>query len=590
MERFRPYYHYLRQVRMPLVVSILCGLIYGASSGAGLPLMLNYVFPKIFPSETPGPGAVTPEALTAGQIALVAMWLPCVFLVRGLADYANVYLLQYAGTRVLEAIRLDYFRKLQVLPLAFFQKRSTGDLISRGIADTSQLQVALVNVTNDLIKQPATLVFALGSVAYLAFRERGLAMVLVTLAMVPLCVLPIRFIGKKIVRRAARVQEELGSLSGRMSENLSAIREVRAFGLEDYEANRFSVTTRALIKAQMKVVKYQRALNPLIEVVSAVGISITFVYAYHAGVTLEHFVPLVGALFICYDPIKKLGMVNTELKRGGAALDRLEVVFNEPVSIADPAQPVPVAKLRGELAFENVTFHYGPDTPALTDVDVRVPPGTVCALVGPTGAGKSTFANLVPRFYDVTAGRVTLDGIDVRAMRLADLRSNIALVSQDPVLFNDTIANNILLSRPGATRSEVEQAAKDAFAHEFIIEKEKGYDTIIGERGQSLSGGQRQRLALARAFLRNAPVLILDEATSALDAQTEEQVQQALSRLVRGKTVLIIAHRFSTIRDATMILVFQAGRIVASGDHATLHRTNELYHMLYETQRAGGKI
>jgi subfamily B ATP-binding cassette protein MsbA len=587
MERFRPYYRYLKQVRVPLALGILCGIFYGASSGAGLPLMLNYVFPKVFASSAAD--AVAPVPLTGWQIAAVAAWLPLVFLMRGLADYANVYLLQFAGTRVLEAIRLDYFRKLQVLPLAFFQKRSTGDLISRGIADTSQLQVALVNVTNDLIKQPATLVFAITAVAILAFREKGVAMVLVSLAVVPVCVLPIRFIGKKIVRRAARVQEELGSLSGRMSENLSAIREVRAFGLEDYEARRFSVTTRALIKAQMKVVKYQRALNPMIEFVSAIGISITFIYAYRRGVRLEAFIPVVGALFMCYDPIKKLGMVNTELKRGSAALDRLEVVFNEPVDIADPANPVAVSRLRGDLAFENVTFHYGPDTPALSGVDVRIPQGTVCALVGPTGAGKSTFANLVPRFYDATEGRVTIDGIDVRAMRLVDLRRHIAIVSQDPVLFNDTIANNLLLSRPDATRAEVEQAAKDAFAHEFIIQKEHGYDTVIGERGQSLSGGQRQRLALARAFLRNAPVLILDEATSALDASTEEQIQQALSRLMVGKTVLIIAHRFSTIRDATKILVFQGGRIVASGDHATLHATNDLYRTLYETQRASGK-
>lgn len=587
MERFRPYYRYLKQVRVPLALSILCGIFYGASSGAGLPLMLNYVFPKVFASAASD--AAAPVPLTGWQIAVVAAWLPLVFLLRGIADYANVYLLQFAGTRVLEAIRLDYFKKLQVLPLAFFQKRSTGDLISRGIADTSQLQVALVNVTNDLIKQPATLVFAITAVAILAFREQGVAMVLASLAVVPVCVLPIRFIGKKIVRRAARVQEELGSLSGRMSENLSAIREVRAFGLEDYEARRFSVTTRALIKAQMKVVKYQRALNPVIEFVSAIGISVTFIYAYRTGVRLEAFIPVVGALFMCYDPIKKLGMVNTELKRGSAALDRLEVVFNEPVDIADPANPVAVTRLRGDLAFENVTFHYGPETPALSGVDVRIPQGTVCALVGPTGAGKSTFANLVPRFYDATEGRVTIDGIDVRDMRLADLRRHIAIVSQDPVLFNDTIAANLLLSRPDASRAEVEQAAKDAFAHDFILEKEHGYDTVIGERGQSLSGGQRQRLALARAFLRNAPILILDEATSALDASTEEQIQQALSRLMVGKTVLIIAHRFSTIRDATKILVFQSGRIIASGDHASLHATNDLYRTLYETQRASGK-
>ncbi|HND56562.1 MAG TPA: ATP-binding cassette domain-containing protein, partial [Pirellulaceae bacterium] len=263
----------------------------------------------------------------------------------------------------------------------------------------------------------------------------------------------------------------------------------------------------------------------------------------------------------------------------------LEVVLNEPVAIADPADPVTVGRLRGDIAFADVSFAYG-DNPALADVAVATPAGTVCALVGPSGAGKTTFANLVPRFYEAGAGAVTIDGIDVRQMKLADLRRNIALVSQEPVLFNDTIYNNLALGVDVASRDEIIAAAKSAYAHDFIEKLPQGYDTIVGERGALLSGGQKQRIAIARAFLRHAPILILDEATSALDSDSEAAVQAALRRLVSGKTVLIIAHRFSTIRDASKILVFDKGEIVAQGDHASLYADNALYKSLYDRQTA----
>ncbi|HKB91518.1 MAG TPA: ATP-binding cassette domain-containing protein, partial [Opitutaceae bacterium] len=301
-------------------------------------------------------------------------------------------------------------------------------------------------------------------------------------------------------------------------------------------------------------------------------------------VQLEVFIAIVMALYLCYEPIKKIGSLNNELKRGLAALDRLEAVLNEPVTITDPTEPIKPGRLRGDLAFENVSFSYSADAPVLRDVEIHIPAGTVCALVGPSGAGKSTFANLVPRFYDPTAGRVLFDGFDVKSFRLADLRTNIAVVSQDPVLFNDTVYNNLLLGRSNATREEVEQAARDAFAHDFITSFQQGYNTIVGERGARLSGGQKQRLAVARAFLRNAPILILDEATSALDSESEQKIQMALRKLVVGKTVLIIAHRFSTIRDAHMILVFDQGRIVASGSHGELYDRNTLYRTLYDRQ------
>jgi subfamily B ATP-binding cassette protein MsbA len=587
VKRFLPYLHYLRAVRLPLVGAGLCALIYGAANGAGLPAMIKWVFPQIFP-ESAKAAVTAPIALTNGELALIALWLPAVFLVRGVAGYLNSYLIQLCGVRVLEALRLDYFKKLQVLPLSFLQRQPAGDLISRGLADTNQLQSTLTNVANEIMKQPASLAGSVGFLVWMAFAQRGVVMVLVCLALIPLCVFPIRYVGRKLVKRAAQIQSGLGEVTARLSENLGAAREVRAFGLEAREAARFAEATHGLVTWQMKAVKYAQALTPAIEIISACGISLTLVYAYHVRVPLESFLALITALYASYDPIKKLGGVVSELKRGTAALDRLETVLNEPVTIADPAAPVAVTRLRGDIAFENVSFAYAAGAPVLREISVNISAGTVCALVGPTGAGKSSFANLVPRFHDVTAGAVTVDGHDVRSLRLADLRRNVALVSQETVLFRDTVLNNILLGRPGATRAEAEQAARDAHAHAFITALPQGYDTIVGERGATLSGGQRQRVALARAFLRDAPILILDEATSALDSESEAAVQAALKKLMAGRTVLIIAHRFSTIRDASLILVFDQGRLAAAGPHTQLITSSPRYKSLHDLQAATG--
>lgn len=561
--------------------SIVCGLLYGAAYGAGLPLMMKKVFPVIF-----GDG---PKTLTGWEVALVALWLPAVFVIRGVAGYLNTYLVQLVGTRVLEALRLDYFKKLQELPLGFLQRHNTGDLVSRGLSDANVLQNALTVAANEVIKSPATLLGALAFVGYLAFKEQGVMLVLATLGIVPLCVFPIRYVGKKLRKRSVHIQAELGSVSNRFNENLAGAREVRALGLERLEADRFAGVSRALVVAQMKFAKYDKALTPMIEIVSALGISLTFVYAYEVNLKLDSFIALIGALYTCYEPIKKLGALSTEMRRGVGALERLEEIFHAPVEIRDPEHPVSICRLRGELVFEGVTFAYHEEAVALEKVSVTLPAGTVTALVGPSGAGKTTFANLVPRFYDVTAGRILVDGIDLRELRLADLRQNIALVSQEPVLFNDSIYANLLLGKPDATREQVEQAARDAFAHDFILAQPQGYQTPVGERGAKLSGGQRQRLALARAFLRNAPILILDEATSALDGESEAAVQAALKKLVVGKTVLIIAHRFSTIRDANSILVFEHGRMVAQGTHAELYAQGGLYRALYDHQSGVGR-
>jgi ATP-binding cassette, subfamily B, bacterial MsbA len=577
LHRFRPYFGYLRSVRGAIISAIVAGLIYSAATGAGLPLMMDYVFPAIF-GET---GFTVPFE----TVLLIAAYIPLVFLLRGVTAYLNGFYIQKAGTRILEMLRTDYFRRLQLLPLSFIQTRQTGDLLSRGIADTAQLQTTLTALANDGIKQPGTLLFAIGIIVYKISEAEELGFMLACLGIVPLTVLPIRYVGRKLLKRAEQLQAELGAITGHLAENLSAAREVRAFSLEQRETDRFAQRSQQLLNLQLKIAKYAQALSPAIEVVASLGIAATLLYAYRARIELTDFLAIVTALYLCYEPIKKLGALNNEMKRGEAALNRLEAVLNEPLTIADPSTPVTIGRLRGDLAFENVSFAYG-DSPALSGVTARIPAGTVCALVGPSGAGKTTFANLVPRFYEAGEGRVTIDGIDVRAMRLEDLRRNIAIVSQEPVLFNDTVHNNLLLGRPGATRSEVVEAARNAHADEFIRTLPQGYETVVGERGLLLSGGQKQRVAIARAFLRNSPILILDEATSALDSESEAKVQDALRHLVVGKTVLIIAHRFSTIREASTILVFEKGRVVDEGTHAKLHAGNALYRALYDRQAA----
>ena len=615
--RFLPYLKYLKGRRLALSLALVCGAISGLVYGYGLPKVINEVFPKIFTDDTGQPSGTnliksptrsaakadntlpvsTDEQLAAQQriragrnlsgyeIVGYALLIPLIFLIRATSGFLNNYLMSYCGIGVLEALRVELYRKLQHLPLSYFGRNRSGDLLSRLTSDTQVVQQTITSSASDLVIQPITLLGAVYFLGITALKNDGVGLFLASLAVVPLSVFPVRFIGKKLLRRAEENQRLLGDISDLASQNFSAAREVRAFGLEEKEISIFQTTTRHLFRIQLKVVKYSQVLSPSIEVIASLGIAFSLYYAYYAGLTLAVFVSIIGALFVCYEPMKKLGGIHGQLTKGAASLNRIEEILHANISIADPSDPIKVPRLRGELAFDHVNFAYKTSAPVLRDVSVNIPAGTICALVGPSGAGKSTFANLVPRFYDATSGIVTIDGVDTRALKLSDLRRHIAVVSQEPVLFNDTILNNLLIGRADATRAEVEQSARDAFAHDFITGLPQGYDTIVGERGALVSGGQRQRLALARAFLRNAPILILDEATSALDSESEAAIQLALKKLVVGKTVLIIAHRFSTIRDATKILVFDQGEIVAAGTHAELHANQPLYRSLYDRQQ-----
>jgi subfamily B ATP-binding cassette protein MsbA len=575
LEKLLPYFALLKPVKLPFAGAVLCGLIFGVASGFSFPIVIGRIAPEVF-GENPPSGWILAAAVSV---------LPIVFLIRGFSGFFNTYLLNYCGLRVLEDLRLRVFEKLQRLPMRYFHDHSRGDLLSRTMNDTLELKNSITRIANDILMQPVTLVAALCALVYLSIRQRELVFIIFALLLVPFCAVLIRFIGAKLFQKAKRMQEDLGAITDYVNDNLGAVREVRAFNIQDQQAAQFADLVRSFFKVQMKVVKYTRALSPAIEFIGSIGVGLAIYYASQARIGLEDVVALLAALYMSYDPIKRIGAIHTFARRGLASLNRLEDILNAPEDIVDRPGALPLDRTEGHFCFENVSFDYG-EGEVLRDLKGELPAGRVYALVGPSGAGKSTFVNLLPRLYDVTTGSVSLDGQDIRDIRVGDLRDQFALVPQDPVLFNDTISNNIRLSRNDATDAEVHEAARKAHAHTFVESMEKGYDTIVGDRGSRLSGGQKQRVALARAYLKNAPILILDEATSALDSESEQEIQLALHDLIIGKTVIIIAHRLGTIQMADEILVFEDGRIVDRGTHSTLFERCRYYRSVYEMQRA----
>ncbi|MFT6236439.1 MAG: subfamily B ATP-binding cassette protein MsbA [Lentimonas sp.] len=573
LKRFGPYFSYLKPVRKQFALGLGFGLISAAASGAGLPFIIQYLVPLVTSDDKP-------EGMA---LILLLSSIPLAFTLRALGGFLNAYYMAYAGMHVLERLRIMVFEKIQHLPLAFFHKNNAGDLMSRVMGDTGQLQTALVKVVNSLVKEPATLFSALGFLIYLTISESEVAFMLIALATVPACVLPIRAIGTRILKKSRQAQQQAGELNNVLNENLSAVREVRAYNLETREINRFSAAVRKLFKLALKTVKYDKMLSPLIELTTAFALSFSLYVAVQKNIQPEVIAAILTALYMCYEPIKKLGGVSNTIRKAQASLDRLEYVLHTDDTVPEADNPKPLHAVTGEICFNSVTFSYDNEV-ALNNVNVKIEPNQAIALVGPSGAGKTTFANLVPRFYDAIEGTITLDGVDIRELSKADLRSQIALVSQESLLFSDTIANNIRLSKPDATLDEVKEAARMAHAHDFIEAFEESYETMVGERGSRLSGGQRQRIAIARAFLKNAPIIILDEPTSALDAESEHNIQAALEGLSKGRTVIIIAHRFSTIQHADRILVFDDGSIIAQGTHTELYQSNPLYTSLYDKQ------
>lgn len=570
------YLRYLRPFWGRLLAAIACGLVYGAASGFGVPYFFGRVYGDVFEREIP---------YTTAELLLVTLMLPLIFLLRGITGYANQYLLNEAGQRVIRELRADLFTHLQKLPLRFFETRTSGDLLSRLTADSLVLQRAVIELADNLVRQPVQMIGALTFLGWLSVTNKESAFLLLFLAVLPATAIPVRVIGKHLKRRGRESQETLGEVTQTMNENLDALVEVRSFNLEGREQARFRDRLGRYFTAQMKLIKYEKVTQPIMELVGAGVVAASFFYAYRQGIPASVFLSLGAALYFCFDPLKRLIRLQNEVQKATGAIERLEAILKESPSIAEPERPVKVTAITGAVSFQDVDFSYDEgELPALRNINIQVEPGEVIALVGPSGAGKSTFAKLLPRFYDTTAGMVSVDGYDVRMVPLARLREAIALVPQKPVLFNATVRENLLLGRPGASEKEVEAAAQAAFADDFIRALPDGYETVVGEDAVRLSGGQRQRLALARAFLKNAPILILDEATSALDSESERRIQEALTALVKGKTVFLIAHRLSTVTIADRILVFEEGKLAATGKHENLYADNAFYRTICDQQ------
>lgn len=588
--------YFLKRFLMPhifLFITVLgTGVLAASSSGLGVPLLVKYVFPVVFREE----GGAMPELLVLFPsllelspntlLMLACAALPAIFIVRGVSVWLNAVMVNVLGIRILETLRMAVFNRVQELPVAFIEERQKGDIISRVVADTQNVQNILSSIANDLVKQPITCICALSAFIWLLVQSGHGILFLVNVAFIGLAAWPIIIFGRRISQKALRAQEGLGALNASIQQNLETQREVRAYALEEREIRDFRVVSDGYCNNYVKLVKYQKALIPVMEIVTSLALAFLLVRGKQLGMSLTDFIAMAGALFFAFDSMKRAGNAFNRFNEAQGGLARLSEVLEEPNTIPDPEVPVKLEQpVRGDITFRNVTFAYNKESgPALRDINVHIPAGQIVGLVGPSGAGKTTFASLIPRFYEVSSGSLELDGVDIRSLAQHDLREELSLVGQQALLFTGTIRDNIRLGKLNATDAEIKEAADAAAVTKFLDSQSKGLDTKLGQGGAGLSGGQRQRVAIARAFVKNAPVLILDEATASLDAESEREIQESLDELAKGRTTLIVAHRFSTIRNADRILVFEGGRIVGDGSHEELYTTCPLYKELYDRQ------
>jgi subfamily B ATP-binding cassette protein MsbA len=503
--------------------------------------------------------------------------------VKGLAAYSQSALMSFVGLRIISDMQDRLFRHLLRMDLAYFHGTTTGRLLTRMTNDVNLIRAAVSNALISLGKDSLSVLFLVGVMFY-----QDWMLATVSFFVFPLTVLPIVKLGRRIRRVTANTQEEWGLFTTLIEQCFQGIRVVKAYGMAEYEALRVQSIVERLFSLSYKSSRTRAWSSPIMETLGGVAVTVVIVYGgsrvIEGATTAGAFFSFITALLMAYQPMKALANLNANLQEGLSAAQRVFEVLDHQPSIIDKPDAKTLEVKGGHVRFEGVGFSYGPDKTALRHLTLDVPAGQTVALVGPSGAGKSTVLNLIPRFYDVEEGRVLIDGHDVRDVQLASLRAATALVSQEIVLFDDTIGANIAYGRPGASQEEIEAAARHAAAHDFISQMPQGYATMVGEHGVKLSGGQRQRLAIARAMLKNAPILLLDEATSALDTESERAVQAALEELMRGRTTLVIAHRLSTITSAHLIHVIDEGRAVESGSHADLIARNGLYAKLYALQ------
>jgi subfamily B ATP-binding cassette protein MsbA len=611
----------VRPYRVRFILGIVCGVLSGLFAPA-LPLAAKLAIGTVFQSrpieDKPANAGAPTDAMTsvgatnapAGASALrhlpktpsflnrwinndgpangshtITLWfvillVPAVMLVRGILAYMNVYFLSWVGIRAIGDLRMKIFDHVMGLSLSFFNRNSTGDLMS-AFTQTNALQGIITGAVATIVKDPVTLV---SLVAVLLYQQTKLT--LITLVVLPFCLVPIIVYGRKLRRANETSWTNASDVSKIMHEAFTGNRIIRAYNLSGIVQDQFRRTTKALTSMAMRVCRASELPGPMIEFIGSLGVScflVYFTFIEKADRGADNMLQFVITIFLIYPSVKSLSRLRSQLIMAGYTAQRVNDLLTTQNEIVEPAQPVPLRAQGADIEIRNVSFSYG-DKMVLNDINLTAKAGQLVALVGSSGSGKTTLSNLLLRFYDPQQGSIHIGGVDIRQCSTGDLRAQIAVVTQETILFDETIRRNIELGRPGATAGEIEAAARAAYAYDFIMEKPQGFDTLVGEKGVLLSGGQRQRIAIARAILRNAPILVLDEATNALDTESERAVQAALDQLMQGRTAICIAHRLSTIQHADLIAVMSEGRIVETGKHTELINRGGVYQKLYEMQ------
>ncbi len=587
---------YMRTLRLLLpykgsfAVALLCMFGYALSNGA-MAYLIGPVMKFLFSTGGTGEGVVlVPFKLFSikreSMLVAIPLAIIIVGVVKGLSSFGQTYFMGFVGQGVVRDIRKNLYDHILDMPVGYFSSTSTGEIVSRLTNDVNLLQMTTSDALTTLLKQSLSIIVLAAVIIGMDWK-----LALVASVALPLCFYPIRRFGKKMKRVSTKGQESMGTMMSLLNEAISGIRIVKAFCMEGYESARFAAENERQTRYRLKAIKVRSVSSPLMETVGAVGFALTIWYASHritsGELRPEAFISFFAATIMFYQPVKALNGVNLNIQNGLAAAARIFKVLDMETEAGRASGMKELRGVERGVTFDSVSFDYG-DKSILKDITLTVSPGEVLAIVGSSGAGKTTFVNLLPRFYDVKGGVIGIDGVDIREISLRSLRSNIAIVSQQIVLFNDTVTNNISYGDAKRSAEEVLAAAKAANAHAFISRLPQGYDTVIGESGVRLSGGERQRLSIARAILKNAPLLILDEATSSLDTESELEVQKGLENLMAGRTTFVIAHRLSTVRGATRIIVLGGGEVLESGRHDELLKREGEYARLYSMQFGAG--
>ena len=566
---FRMYLRLLRYVRPykgKLIVSTLA-MIGVATMTALSALIIKNVLDDVF------------IAGDRRMLLMIPLVIIVIYILKGIFRYVRTYVMSWAGLRMVQDIRNELYEHLHRLSMSFFTETPTGVLMSRVTYDVNMMQMAITEALVGAFRDVFTI---LGLAAVVFYRNAQLGMI--ALVGFPLAFYPLVRFGKRMKKASRRSQEQMGSLNKLMQERISGAGLIKASGTEAVELDEFKRENEKLVKSFLKIERVKSLSNPVMEFIGAASVAFIIwiggLTVINGKMTIGEFFSFLAALMMLYEPVKHITSVNNVIQQGIAAAERVFDILDISPEIADAPDAVEIGSSSGHISFEGVSFRYGKEW-VLKDINLDIAPGTKLAIVGTSGGGKTTLVNLIPRFYDATEGSVTIDGHDLREVTQKSLRKQISIVSQEVVLFNDTIGSNICYGMGEVTESEMEKALSTAYALDFVKSLPDGYNTVIGERGARLSGGQRQRISIARALLKNSPILILDEATSSLDTESEHLVQKALENLVRGKTTLTIAHRISTVKDADRIVVISQGRIVESGQHEDLIKLGGEYSRLY---------